>query len=234
MYKNIEIINKIEHKDYYVKEVENFLFAKDYINAPITVTEFFLACKDYPIVFAKDDVTKDWIASVMFGIKDSKNLYLDEKAQWIEEHYIPAFFRRYPFVFANQKNNGELILAIDSDFLTKEKKEENKKLFNEEKSDYLNKVINFLSQYQRDMKITNQFIKELDELGILEERTMSFTSKTNEKVNLGGFFIVNEEKLKKLEKSKKELICEKNLSPLITAHLISLSNMQKLVNKKFL
>ena len=50
----------------------------------------------------------------------------------------------------------------------------------------------------------------------------------NEKFTLSGFFIVNEEKLKHLSKKKKDDICAKNAYALITAHLISLSNIQKL------
>ena len=75
MYKNLEIINKINHKNKYIRSVGNFLFAKENTNAPITVAEFFSACKDYPIVFTKDSVTKDWFASVMLGIKDKKNVF---------------------------------------------------------------------------------------------------------------------------------------------------------------
>lgn len=232
MYENLEIINKIEHKDKYIKSIKNFLFAKDNMNAPITVAEFFSACKDYPIVFTKDSVTKDWFASVMLGIKDKKNVFINVDGNWQEEHYVPAFFRRFPFVFANQPNKEELILAVDKDYLTSDDKDA-KKLFNEEEnSDFLNQVLNFLSSYQKDMKISTGFIQQLDELGLLEEKAASFTSKDGEKFNINGFYIVNEDKLKNLDKAKKELICEKDLSPLITAHLISLSNIQKLVNKK--
>lgn len=233
MYKNLEIINKINHKNKYIKSVGNFLFAKENTNAPITVAEFFSACKDYPIVFTKDSVTKDWFASVMLGIKDKKNVFIDNEGNWQEEYYIPAFFRRFPFVFATQPNKEELILAVDAEYLVDAEKENNKKLFKEdENSDFLNNVINFLTSYQRDMKTSTNFIQELDDLELLEEKAIAFTSKDGEKFNLNGFFVVNEEKLKNLDKSKKELICEKDLSALITAHLISLSNVQKLINKK--
>ena len=50
----------------------------------------------------------------------------------------------------------------------------------------------------------------------------------NEQFNTNSFFIVNEEKLKHLCKKRKEEICNKKVIPLITAHLISLSNIQKL------
>ena len=57
---------------------------------------------------------------------------------------------------------------------------------------------------------------------------VNIVNSKNEKFTLGGFFIINEEKLKHLSKKKKDDICAKNAYALITAHLISLSNIQKL------
>jgi hypothetical protein len=226
MYKNIEIINKIHHKDKYVKVVENLLFAKEQINAPITIAEFFLACKDYPIVFAKDAKTEEWFATVLLGIKD-KNLFINDTGDWDKLNYIPAFFRRYPFIFLNQENSEELILGIDKEYLTKNKKD--KKLFDDnENSEVLNGVVNFLNQYQNDAKSTSKFIKQLAEWQLLEEKSVSGTTQTNEQFKINGFYIVNEIKLKHLSKKRKEELCNKDLMPLITAHLISLSNIEKL------
>lgn len=226
MYKNIEIINKIHHKDKYIKIVENLLFAKEQINAPITIAEFFSACKDYPIVFAKDAKTGEWFASVLLGIKD-KNLFIDDKGNWDKLHYIPAFFRRYPFIFLNQENTEQLLLGIDKEYLTENEKD--KKLFDEnENSEVLNGVLNFLNQYQNDGKVTTNFIKQLAEWDLLEEKVATVVTQTKEQFNINGFYIVNEEKLKHLSKKRKEELCNKDLFPLITAHLISLSNIEKL------
>lgn len=45
MYQNLEILNKIKHKDYSIKELKDFFYAKNLINAPITVAVFFETCK---------------------------------------------------------------------------------------------------------------------------------------------------------------------------------------------
>jgi hypothetical protein len=36
---------------------------------------------------------------VLLGMRDKENLYVNESNQW-EAKYIPAFIRRYPFVFS--------------------------------------------------------------------------------------------------------------------------------------
>jgi len=227
MYQNLEIVNKENHKNQSVREIKDFSYAKNIMNAPITIAEFFEACKNYPIFFAKDKDNK-WFASVLLGYKQGENLFIDEKGVWKELHYIPAFVRTYPFILVNQENQKDLVIAIEKDFLTDE--ENPKKLFDTEgnNSEFLNSALNFLNQYYADSISTTQFIKQLEDWELLEEKIATVVNNKSEKFNLNGFFVINEEKLKHLSKKKKDDICAKNAYSLITAHLISLSNIQKL------
>lgn len=230
MYKNLEILNKIAHKDQSVKEIKDFSFAKKLINAPITVAEFFEACKNYPIFFAKDK-DDNWFASVMLGFKENENIFVNDNGVWDKLHYVPAFVRTYPFVFVEQNDNKEeLLVAIDKDSLSSDKKNESRKLFDykSENSEFLNNAINFLNQFQNDLIATKEFIKQLNDWELLEEKIATIITPTQEQFNLTGLFIVNEDKLKHLSKKEKDEINDKNAIPLITAHLISLSNIQKL------
>ena len=228
MYQNLEILNKITHKENSVKEIKDFSFAKNLINAPITVVEFFEACKNYPIFFAKD-VNDNWFASVMLGFKENENVFVNDKGEWDKLHYVPAFVRRYPFILLNQENSLDFILGIEKEYLSIDKIDESRKLFNEENStEFFNKVINFLLDFNTDTNVTTNFIKQLDQWELLEEKTVTIITLNKEQFNITGLFIVNEEKLKHLSKKKKDEINDKNAIPLITAHLISLSNIQKL------
>jgi hypothetical protein len=230
MYKNIEILNKITHKENSVKEIKDFSFAKNLINAPITVSEFFEACKNYPIFFAKD-ANDNWFASVMLGFKENSNVFVNDNGVWDKLHYVPAFVRRYPFVFVEQDDTQEqLLVALDKEYLSSDKKDEPRKLFDDkgENSEFLNNVLMFLNQFQNDSIATKEFIKQLNEWELLEEKTATVVTANQEQFNLTGLFIVNEDKLKHLSKKKRDEINDKNAIPLITAHLISLSNIQKL------
>lgn len=228
MYKELEIVNKQLHKDKSIKEVDSFSFAKNNNSCPITLGEFYLTCKDYPIVFAKDANTKEWFASAMLGFKQNENLFVDEEGKWQKNKYIPAFFRRYPFVYVNNPKTKELILAVDKEFLSDDKKS-NRKLFEkDENSDFTKDVISFLNRFQRDSMLTATFVSELEKYELLEEKSLKVTNEQKEQFVINGFYVVNEEKLRNLsEKIKKEL-CDKNNYPLITAHLISLTNINRL------
>ena len=229
MYKNLEILNKENHKNQNVKEIKDFSYAKNLVSAPITVTEFFEACKNYPIFFAKDK-NENWFASVMLGYKENENIFVDDKGNWNKLYYVPAAIRRYPFIFLNQEKSDDLILGIEKDYLSSNKKDESRKVLDDkgENTEFLNNVLNFLNQFQNDAIVTSIFIKQLEQWELLEEKIATVITLNKEQFNINGFYIVNEEKLKHLSKKRKEELCEKDMTPLITAHLISLSNVQKL------
>ncbi|MDX9743288.1 MAG: SapC family protein [Arcobacteraceae bacterium] len=231
MYTNLQPINKIEDKNKAIKEVKNFSYAKEQISAPITVAEFYEACKDYPILFAKD-ANNSWIATVMMGYKEKENLFVGENGIWEKQRYIPAHIRRYPFIYVNT-DNDQLTLAVEGEFKSEAKEDVARKLFLEDgtNSEFLNSVLGFLNQFHGDALATTAFIKQLEDWELLEEKVANIVAPDGKNYSINGFYVVNEEKLKHLSKKKKEAICEKNVTPLITAHLISLSNIQKIGNR---
>ena len=145
-----------------------------------------------------------------------------------ELHYIPAFVRSYPFILTNQGADKELLLAVEGDTLNEN--QTSKKLFDEDgnNSEFLNNILGFLNQFYTDSLATSEFIKQLENWDLLEEKVATIVNTKNERFNLNGFYVVNEEKLKHLSKKKKDDISSKNAHALITAHLISLSNIYKL------
>lgn len=229
MYTNLQPINKIEDKNKAIKEVKDFSYAKEQINSPLTIAEFYEACKDYPILFAKDK-NNSWMAVAMLGYKEKENLFIDDRGIWEKQRYIPAHIRRYPFIYLNNPENDQLTLVVEGEYKSDTKDDEVRKLFLEDgnNSEFLNSVLGFLNQFHADALATAQFIKQLDDWELLEEKVANISTPDNKNYTINGFYVVNEEKLKHLGKKKKDALCEKNIIPLITAHLISLSNISKI------
>lgn len=228
MYNQIVLINTKEHKNSVVKAFDSFLYAKELISAPVSASEFYECCKDYPIVFVKDN-SNQWSASVMLGYQEKTNLFLDEKGVWEKGRYVPASIRRYPFIFAIQENN-QLSLGIDASALNSSENDTERKLFDSEgkPTPFTNSVLEFMNRFQADAAATTNFITQLDKWGLLEEKTAQIITPDQKNYQLNGFYVINEEKLHHLSKKKKQEICDQNAYPLITAHLISLSNVQRL------
>ena len=74
---------------------------------PITVTEFAPGALSYPIVFLGE--TKQPCA--VMGLRQGENLYVTPAGDFRPEAYIPAYVRRYPFVFANDADQGLALCA---------------------------------------------------------------------------------------------------------------------------
>ena len=229
MYTNLQPISKIEDLNKSIKEAKGFAYAKEQISTPITVAEFYEACKDYPILFAKDG-NGAWMATAMLGYKEKENLFVDAQGAWEKQRYVPAHIRRYPFIFVKNGEDDQLTLAVEGEYKSEAKEDEVRKLFDSEgkNSEFLNGVLGFLNQFHADALATAAFIKQLEDWELLEEKVANITTPEKANYTINGFYVVNEEKLKHLSKKKKDDICNKNATPLITAHLISLSNLQKI------
>jgi len=226
MYKNIELILKDDHKEAGVANVEGFKHAKELTTSMITMDEFYQACKSYPIVFAKNE-EEGWFSVALLGLED-ENKFVTEEGTWKEECYIPAYVRRYPFIYV--QNKEELLLGFDADQKVDKKDAGDRHFFDDkgEKSEFVDKVLNFMNQVQNSSTATKTFIETLDEMKLLEESNITGKNADGKEIVVTGFYILKEEKLNKLTKKNKAKLCESNYMQPITAHLIGLSNIQSL------
>lgn len=227
MYNEITLINLLEHKNSTVKQYSSFAYAQELISTPITAPEFYESCKDYPIVFVKDN-RDQWNASVLLGYKEKMNIFIDENGVWEKGRYIPASIRRYPFIFISQETTP-LSLGIDKNALSQSESDKDRKLFDHEgkPTSFTNSVLEYMNRFQEDAMATANFIAQLNKWELLEEKIAQIFTPDQQNYKLNGFFIINEEKLHHLSKKKKQEICDQNAYSLITAHLISLSNFQR-------
>ncbi len=226
MYNNIELITKDSHKDAGVANVEGFAHAKELTSSMITMSEFYQACKNYPIVFANNE-EEGWFAVALLGL-EKENKFLDEKGVWKEGCYIPAYVRRYPFIYI--KNEDDLLLGFDGDHKVNKEKAGDRHFYDdkEETTPFVANVLTFMNQVQNLTKVTTEFIETLVEMDVLEESAITGKNASGKEISVNGFWILKEEKLEKLTKKNKAKLCEKNYMQPITAHLISLSNIQSL------
>ena len=109
IYQDLVLLNSERHRDWSVKIGTDFSFARDVSSVPLTAVEFRNAALDYPIVFA--DADDEVVPVAVMGVKAEENLYIDAEGN-LDATYVPAFLRRYPFVFSNDFFNFSLFLFI--------------------------------------------------------------------------------------------------------------------------
>ena len=222
IYERATPVTPKQHADVSVKAGTDYGFAKNVNSVPLMAAEFDLASSEYAIVFAGEG--KDIMPVALLGVRDNENLYVDDAGAW-NAKYIPAFVRRYPFVFSSQ--SGDLLtLCIDEDFHGVNRAGLGERLFDTagERTQYLQNVLGFLQAYQAQFEATRAFCQRLSELNLLEAMQAQFTLKGGQRMTLGGFMSVNRERLKALSGDALARLSATGDLDLIYAHLHSQRN----------
>ena len=230
IYKNPIMLNQVAHKSVKVSRIKNFKFAKDMNSVLLAGQEFLESAKYYPIVFVRDKNLNEIMPLALLGLRNAENLFVDNEGKWKEGIYIPAFFRRYPFVLADgQGEEGSYAVSVDAAFEGFDS-DDGMPLFDEEgkSTKELNHVIEFLKQYQTNFMLTQELIKKLDEFGLFQEFSTDITLPAGEKIAFRGLMRIEEKALLKLEDEKVLELHRKGFMAWIYAHLFSLSNFRPL------
>lgn len=232
-YKKIVPLNRERHKELYIEPTDSFAFARQSNSLYIAAAEFPRAMAEYPIVFGTDSEGLVFPV-VLLGLKNKQNLFVDKKGKWKAE-YIPAYTRRYPFILAAGNSNGEeqLTVCIDEGYPGFNTAREGQPLFDDkgEQSPLLKQAVDFLRDYQTQIRLTTEFCNNLAELGLLEPVQANIEMTSGDKFAIGGFQCVSREKLKGLAPDKLQGLMQSGKLELIYAHLLSLGNIQSLMTK---
>jgi hypothetical protein len=229
-YEKVTPITADRHKDLYVKAPDDYGFARHSNSVPLMAVEFGPAAVDFAIVFAGDKSSVMPVA--MLGVENDQNLFIDEHGSW-EASYIPAFVRRYPFVFSKNEDGDTFFLCIDEDFAGCNDAGRGERLFDAdgERTQYLGSVLNFVQEYQAQFVRTQAFCAKLRELDLLEPMQAQFSLPSGKKAALTGFMAVNRAKLKGLDADKLSALAQTDELELIYLHLQSMRNFAAMLKR---
>jgi len=220
IYQRAVPVNQGQHLDVSVKSGADYGFAKDVNSVPLMAGEFELASGEYAIVFAGEG--KDVTPVVLLGIRDNENLYVNEAGAW-QAKYVPAFIRRYPFVFSSTDQGATFTLCLDEDYAGVNREGIGERLFDAagDRTQYLKNVLGFLQAYQAQFEATRAFCQRLVELNLLEAMRAEFTLRSGQRITLGGFMSVNRDRLRALSGDNLARLAASGELDLIYAHLHS-------------
>lgn len=224
-YAQAKPINPNDHKDLYVKAGADYGFARKVNSVPLTAAEFPAAAPEYAIAFAGND--EALMPMVILGAAKEQNLYVKDDGAW-DAKYIPAFVRRYPFVFAMGQDQKTLTLCIDEEFSGCNQDGRGERLFDNEgaRTSYLEQVLKFQQAYQAQHQRTAVFCKKLVELDLLAPVQATVNQASGERRVLGGLRVVDRNKLKQLDAETVHGMLRSDELELIYLHLHSLVNLR--------
>lgn len=232
-YKKPEPISATRHGKLGIKRVEQpFGFAKSMHVAPATVSEFPMGGLDYPIIF----VGPDRAPLLVMGLRENENLFVTPDGVWENHRYLPAFVRRYPFVFAEDKQNERFVACIDVEAPMVAENAETPLFEGEEPSAFTRDAINFLTSFEQQRQATREFCVRLRELDLFEEAKVTFTpanadGSQGEPRTIAEYVGISADKVAALSADQLTELNQKGFLRMIHYHQHSLNNWQKLINR---
>jgi hypothetical protein len=229
-YENAVPLNRASHQNLKLRpNPDYFTFASQTNSVLLAASEFPEALRDYPIVFVGQEGGPFAVVALV-GFSDKENLMVDASGRWEANTYVPAFIRRYPFILATGANDDPDNMTVCIDEACKGLgTEEGEALFgaNGVETEYMKGVVGFLQLFHAEMKRTGEFAARLAALGLLTSKVVNVQS-NGETKTLGGFFLVDQEKLDALTDAQMLALARSGDLAFIHAHLLSLANVSRL------
>lgn len=229
-YERVTPISTQRHSDWSVESGANYDFSNEVNSVPLTAVEIPLAAREYTIVFAGND--DGVMPLVVLGLEGKSNLYVDDHGRW-DARYVPAFVRRYPFVFARSDDGSTFTLCIDESYAGCNQAGRGQRLFDDEggRTLYLENVLGFLQEYQNHFERTRAYCNKLVELDLLEPMQAQFSLASGEQRSLTGFQAVSRTRLKALPGDVLSEFAKTDELELTYAHLNSMNNFSMMLDR---
>ena len=230
-YERPVLLDRDKHRKRRVQPSASFAFARKANSLYLAGAEFGEACKEYAIVFTRG-ANQAVIPVAMLGLRSRENLFVDDNEQWTG-NYVPAFVRRYPFVLAELPGQTSMGVCIDEAFAGLGDKE-GEALFDDQGNNtpFLQNALDFLNRYQAEYRRTEAFCQRLEQAGLLTEMNAKADLSDGRSFTVNGLLVVDEKKLMALPDATVQDMFRAGELHLASMHLVSLSNMQRLVDRQ--
>ncbi|ESQ80240.1 SapC family protein [Asticcacaulis sp. YBE204] len=198
---------------------------------PLTVAEFPAASLSYPIVF----IGESMMPVAAMGLAAGQNMFVSPEGVFRSDAYLPAFARRYPFVFANDEQAERLILCVDTQSPVVTANNPDVPFFEGDKpSAFVENAMQFCSDFENERRRTESFVGLLKELDLFAPRETIYRPANpdgtpGEPQKIAEYFAIDEEKLNKLSGEKLVELRDNGALMHIYAHLTSLLAWDKLI-----
>lgn len=215
------------HSEVSLKRGTSYRFAAKTNAIPLTVQELSQAQRDYPIVFTNEPVP---MPMSVVGLQDQANLYVEPDGSWRRGAYVPAYVRRYPFLFSEQLGNANLTLCVDEGSELLEATTENPFFRDGKATEITQKALEFCLAYQRNHEATRDFGRTLAQVELLIPRDATVKLPNGENIIVRGFKMIDEAKFNTIPADTFQDWRAKGWISHIYAHFLSLGAWDRLVH----
>jgi len=194
-YRQPELLSAEQHAGKSIARAVDFRFARATNSVPLNGVEFALAQRHYPIVFTSSDPV---VPAAVLGLRDQQNRFVSAEGCWAPGHYIPAYIRRYPFVFVAAPGEETFGLCLDmaSEFVVDGT--DNPLFTSGQPTELTKNALAFCAAYQAEYAVTRKFCAALVEQNLFDTRSADIRLADGQKLMLGTFRVISEERFNAL------------------------------------
>ena len=233
LYNGLEPLNRNLHGKFKVRRLNGLDRVATAHAIPVTVDEFSMIQRHYPIVFSAGD---NPVPIALMGLHEGTNTFFDEKGVVREGNvYLPAYLRRYPFVLARlREDSDELSLCFDPTSGAVGEFDDGEPLFDgDDPSEATKAILQFCEQFEQAGQRTQAFVNEVKEMGLLMEGEVAIQPEGAQQPFIyRGFQMVDEDKFRNLRGDELRKLNQNGALPLIMAHLFSLSVIREIFGRQ--
>lgn len=230
-----ELLNNVTHKDLKIIQNAAPLSGEAIGYAPIIPWEFRQVAACFPIFFRRTASGNQFEAVALFGFSPAENLFVGDLCQ--EDIYTPLSVARIPFAIGYTQNaetgQREPVIHVDVEHPRVSFASGNP-VFLEHggNSPYLEQINSILAELINGVTVCKRFTDILQAEDLLEPFTLKITLDNNQKIEMNGFYTINEKVLRDLNAEQLSRLHKQNFLELIYISIASLANVKKLINKK--
>lgn len=223
-YENPRPLDVVRDARLRVREIADLSFARNVNTIPINLVEFPAIARHYPIGFVGEAANPMAIVGLQ-----RQNLFLDKQGRWKAGIYVPAFVRRYPFIFADTDSKDQFSLCIDDTPQTVSETEGRPLFAGDQPTALTSQALEFCRSFHQAAMATDLFAKAIRDSGLLVERQADAQLAAGASFTLRGFKSIDPEKLRKLPAKTLGQWNEKNWLVPLYAHIQSMTNWNNLI-----
>ncbi|HUN46918.1 MAG TPA: SapC family protein [Stellaceae bacterium] len=198
LYRSLSMVEAARHGGKSLKSQIGYGFARGTHAVLLNGNEFDAAARHYPVVFAP---APQLAALAVLGVRPNINLFIDARDGWRPGTYIPAYVRRYPFIFHESDDHQQYTLCIDEASGALEDGGARPLFVDGKPTELTQNALQFCAAFQRDHVATRAFVTDLDERGLLIPNEAAITFVSGEKLTVTGFHIIDRDRFAALPDS---------------------------------
>ena len=223
LYNGLEPLNRNVHGNYKVRTVDAVPAIGSVHAIPVTVDEFSLTQRHFPIVFSAGE---SGVPLALMGLHEGTNTFFDKDGRLLEPSvYIPAYIRRYPFMLARLSDDSDqLSLCFDPTAGVLSDEDGSAVFDGDNPSTATSEVLAFCEQFEQAGQRTAAFMQSLKESNLLMEGEVAIQPEGAEQPFIyRGFQMIDEQKFRDLRGDELRKMNQNGTLSLIFAHLFSLT-----------